>query len=204
LLPDYPTVRSLGSIVEGLGSLLDNEKIDAGHVVGGSFGGMIAQHFARAHPQRVRSLVLSHTTAPDPSRMRAAVMRAVSVLAPERPFRALVKRRLRGAFDVAGPFWTSYFDVAVGRLNRAALASRVVLASEFLQTPLSPSRSGCPVLIAYSEGDPLMPASKVDALCRLYPNAERHVFVGTGHSAPLLRPHDYVRVIESFLVGGAS
>lgn len=204
VLPDYPPVKSLGEIVEGLGSLLDKERIDRVHVIGGSFGGMIAQHFARAHPQRVRSLVLSHTTAPDPSRIRAAVMHTVSSLAPERMFRTLVRRRLRGAFDVAGPFWARYFDAVVERMDKATLASRVALLSEFFQTVLSPIHLGCRVLIAFSDRDPLMPDSKVEALCRLYPEAERHVFVGTGHSAALLRPNEYARAIESFLEAGAS
>lgn len=203
LLPDYPPLKRLGAIVEGLRSLLDSEQIDAVHLVGGSFGGMIAQHFVRAHPKRVRSLVLSHTTAPHPSRTRAAVMHIVSVLSPERLFRTLVKRRLKSAFEVAGPFWSGYFDAVVGRLGKAALRGRVALTSEFLQTPLSPSCGGR-VLIAHSDGDRLMLASRVEALCRLYPGAERHEFVGTGHSAALLRPYEYARIIESFLLGGAS
>lgn len=204
VLPDYPPVRTLQNLVMGLAELLDHEGVDTTHVVGGSFGGMLAQHFARAYPNRVRSLVLSHTTAPNPSFVRAVLMRTISLLLPERPYRALFRRRLRLAVLPADPFWVSYFDAVVQRLDKAALASRIRLANEFLQTALSPNRSVPRVLIAYSDGDPLMPASQLSELCRLYPKAEQHRFSGTGHSAPLLRPDEYVAVVGQFLTGGKS
>lgn len=204
LLPDYPAVPDLKNLVQGLVALLDRERVDAAHLVGGSFGGMVAQHFARAHPDRVLSLLLSHTTAPDPSFMRAALVRIVSVVLPERPYRALFRWRLRRAVLVGDPFWATYFDEITRRLDKAALVSRVKLASEFLQTELRPTRAVHRVLIAYSDADPLMPASNVAELCRLYPKAERYMFTGTGHSAPLLRPEEYVRVVRQFLTGGAT
>lgn len=44
-------------------ALLDALDIDAAHVFGTSFGGMVAQHIALEHPSRVRRLVLGCTTA---------------------------------------------------------------------------------------------------------------------------------------------
>lgn len=44
-------------------ALLDVLEVDAAHVFGTSFGGMMAQHLALEHPKRVRRLVLGCTTA---------------------------------------------------------------------------------------------------------------------------------------------
>jgi pimeloyl-ACP methyl ester carboxylesterase len=44
-------------------ALLDALGVDSAHVLGTSFGGMMAQHIALEHPRRVRSLVLCCTTA---------------------------------------------------------------------------------------------------------------------------------------------
>ncbi len=43
-------------------ALLDYLKIDSAHVMGASMGGMISQHIALEHPERVRKLILACTT----------------------------------------------------------------------------------------------------------------------------------------------
>ena len=206
LIPDYPAVSGLNRMAEGLAVLMDAERMDTVHVVGGSFGGMVAQHFVRRFPERVRSLVLSHTTAPDPSYFRAGLMRAVSLLVPERTYRALFHRRLRGSFLVADPFWVDYFDATMERLTKKDLVSRVTLTSEFLQSQFRPTDlEGWPgrVLIISGEDDPLMPPTSHAVLRRLYPTASAHTFSGLGHSAGLLQPDEYVDVIRRYLTAGA-
>lgn len=206
LVPDYPAVSGLNAMADGLAALLDAERLDAVHVVGGSFGGMVAQHFVRRFPDRVHSLVLSHTSAPDPSYLRAGLMRAVSLLVPERPYRALVSRRLRGSFLVADPFWVGYFDSTMESLTKKDLVSRVMLAREFLQSHFGPAElegwSGR-VLIIGSEDDPMMPTASHAALRELYPTASAHTFSGMGHSAAILKPEEYVDVIRAFLAAGS-
>ena len=206
LVPDYPPVSALNRVSDGLAALLDAERLGAVHVVGGSFGGMVAQHFVRRFPERVRSLVLSHTTAPHPSYLRAGLMRAVSLLVPERPYRALVSRRLRGSFLAADPFWAGYFDSTLEGLTKADLVSRVTLASEFLQSHLRPTDlEGWPgrVLIMSGDDDSLMPPASHAALRRLYPTASAHTFSGLGHSAAILQPEEYVEVIRQYLAARA-
>ena len=202
LVPDYPAVSGLNGMADGLAALLDAERLGAVHVVGGSFGGMVAQHFVRRFPERVRSLVLSHTTAPDPSFLRAGLMRAFSLLVPERPYRALFSRRLRGSFLVADPFWVDHFDSTMECLTKDDLVSRVTLAGEFLQSRYRPTDlEGWPgrVLIISGEDDPLMPPASYTALRRLYPSASTHTFSGMGHSTAILQPEEYVDVIRQHL-----
>lgn len=207
LIPDYPAVSGLTGMADGLAAVLDAERLGAVHVIGGSFGGMVAQHFVRRFPERVRSLVLSHTTGPNPSYFRAGLMRTVSLLVPERPYRALFRRRLRGSFLGADPFWVGYFDSTLERLTKRDLASRVSIASEFLQSHLGPGDlEGWPgrVLIMSGEDDPLMPQASHAALKRLYPTASTHTFSGMGHSAAILEPEEYIDVIRQYLAGGAA
>jgi aminoacrylate hydrolase len=194
-------------MADGLAALLDAERIDAAHVVGGSFGGMLAQHLVRRHPSRVRSLILSHTSPPRPSYARAAFMRLVSWLLPERPYRALFRRRLRVAFLTADPFWLRYFHSTVDRLAKRDLASRVLLTNHFLQLRYGPhdlADWGGRVLILDADDDTLMPARTRRALRSLYPQAQAHSFSGTGHAAAILRPEQYAGVISTFLLGGAA
>jgi len=68
---------SLRDLVADAIAVLDHAGIESAHVHGVSLGGMISQHLALDHPQRVRSLVLGCTTAharsgPPPWRLLAA------------------------------------------------------------------------------------------------------------------------------------
>jgi pimeloyl-ACP methyl ester carboxylesterase len=209
--PDYPPVDTLNELVEGLVAILDAEEVGRAHLVSGSFGGMVAQHFVRRYPERVCSLVLSHTAAPEQSRSRVVFVRAlVGTLGlwPEWLVRALVRRRLRGAFAVADPFWLRYFDSTVADLSKADMVSRVRLAAEFAgQTGYeSHDLDGWrgKVFILDASDDPLMPAHARAALRSLYPQADFHTFSGTGHSAAIMQVREYAQVIRSFLVSGAA
>lgn len=211
LVPDYPPVRTLDDLADGLITLLDTERLNAVHVVAGSFGGMIAQHLIRRHSNRIRSLVLSHTAAPEPARARLAAVRVLVAtlgLWPQGLVRSLFRRRLRGSFAVGDSFWLRYFDSTIADLSKADLLSRVRLATEFAgQTDYAPGdleRWPGRVLIVEADDDPHMPAATRARLRALYPRAEVHTFSGTGHSAPITDPESYAQLIRRFLVGRAA
>ncbi|MGE0639459.1 MAG: alpha/beta fold hydrolase [Thermoanaerobaculia bacterium] len=116
LLSPAEPPADLAGHADDLGSLLDSLRIDSTHLVGASFGALVALEFAARHPERVRSLVLitamDHVTPEfrqDSDRMRAIL---AGVLAGED----------RGAFYdalVAGVYSTSYL-----RREEAAIAAR--------------------------------------------------------------------------------
>jgi pimeloyl-ACP methyl ester carboxylesterase len=201
LAPDYPPAGTLRELTDGLAALLDAEGVRRAHVVGGSFGGVVAQAFARAHPERVASLVLSHTGAPDRAAGRAWAVRILRLL-PGGLLRAILRKRLRGTVSAADPFWTRQFDETIAALAKEDVMSRVALAAEFGAryggTPV-PLRPLYPVLIVEADDDPLFTERKRAALHALYPDARTHVFHGTGHAAALLQPTAYADVIRRFV-----
>jgi len=202
LIPDYPPVSSLDDLVDGIVGLLDAEGASRVHVVAGSFGGMTAQALVRSHPERVRSLVLSHTGTPEPgSRARRLATLPLAIL-PGGLLRALFRKRLRGSFAAADPFWTRYFDETTARLGRADFLGRVRVALEFAEERYGPhDLDAWPgrILILDADHDPLFPEARQQAVRALYPRAEVHTFRGTGHAAAILDPGGYASVILDFL-----
>lgn len=200
LLPDYPPARSLDELTDGLVALLDAEGVERAHVLGGSFGGMLAQHLVRRHPRRVRSLVLSHTAAPHTSPMASPVLGALRLL-PGGVLRALFRRRLRPT-DLGDAFWVRYFDECIAALERPDFLSRVALGVEFARGRYATTdldQWDGRILILESDDDPLMSPANRRALRELYPTARVHTFSGTGHAAAILQPGAYVDIVGEFL-----
>jgi pimeloyl-ACP methyl ester carboxylesterase len=200
LAPDYPPVASLAELTGGLLSLLDAEHVAEVHVVGGSFGGLLAQVLVRQAPRRVTSLVLSHTGAPDGRRRRAAGLVA---LLPPPLLRAALRARLGRTVADADPFWRRYFERAVAGLSRAAISSRIRLQAEFAahRNYSAHDLGDWPgrILVIEAADDPLFPPAARQRLRDLYPLAQVHEFRGTGHAAALLRPEEYAAVVTRFL-----
>jgi pimeloyl-ACP methyl ester carboxylesterase len=202
LAPDYPPVSSLHELVDGIVSLLDAEGAPRVHVVAGSFGGMAAQALVRRHPGRVRSLVLSHTGTPEPGSSARRLATLPLALLPGGVLRGLFRKRLRGSFAAADPFWTRYFHETTARLGRADFLSRVRVAMEFAEERYGPrDLDDWPgrILVLDADHDPLFPEARQQAVRSLYPRAEVHTFRGTGHAAAILDPEGYASVILRFL-----
>jgi 3-oxoadipate enol-lactonase len=80
-----PPVRSrltMSSLAGDAVAVLDEAGVDSAHVIGATMGGMIAQHIALDHRDRVRSLVLACTTPGGRSGAPPWRMLAVSALRP--------------------------------------------------------------------------------------------------------------------------
>lgn len=205
ITPDYPAVRSLAEMTDGLVAILDAEGVERAHVIGGSFGGLLAQMLVRRAPDRVASLVLSHTGAPDGKRRSVAT--AIVAAMPQPLLRGLLRARLGRTLDAADTFWRRYFDRAIREMTKADVLSRVRLQAEFGGQTWGPqdlAQWPGRVLLMEGEDDPLFPPAARARVRALYPTAEVHRFRGTGHAAAVLKPKEYADVVTRFLLNERS
>jgi len=207
IAPSWPPGRSQRALTDGVVAILDAEGISRADVLGGSFGGTIAQSLVRAHPDRVDRLILSHTLAPAPpyaARMRRMVwlVRALPMWAGRRMLRKRVAGLLPDDFE-AKAFWSEFLGGFAESIPKENLVAIMECMCEFIgRTDFAPSdlpdRTDR-ILIIDSDNDPSIKEDERAALHALYPGAHTHTFHGTGHASSVLEPEAYAEVVQGFL-----
>ncbi len=211
IAPSYPfELTTVAQLVDGVVAILDGEGVQHTHVLGGSYGGMVAQCLVRRYPQRVTSLVLSHTGGPKPDRADTN-RRFITLLRllPMSLLRVMLKGATRKALLSAPeqiPFWAAYSNEMIARLRKADLIGRYQVAIDFdassAFTPNDLKDWPGRILILEGDNDPIAEAPAREALKALHPQARIHTFHGSGHVASIAKLDEYVAVIKSFLKEG--
>ena len=174
--------------------VLDALNLQRAHVCGASMGGMIAQHIAAAHADRVKSLTLMMTTTgarhlPQPRlEVRRALMSQPRGQGPD-----AVARHLQRVFELIGS--PAYRDepaqvyarllASVQRSYRPAGTARQLLAiaADGDRTPLL-ARITAPTRVIHGEADPLVPVAAGHDLARRIGGAQADFIAGMGHDLP--------------------
>jgi pimeloyl-ACP methyl ester carboxylesterase len=212
IVPAYPPVATMDALVKGIAAILDHEGIKQVDVMGGSYGGFVAQVFVRRYPQRVRSLVLSHTQAPYAE--TASRMRRFSSLLRWMPM-GWVRRMLRRMFRSIMPDWSeetacllAIYDELIGyalsKRDVVAIMTRMADFSERSYAPDDLADWPGKVLLLFGESDRATPPEVRERLELLYPGCQVHLFVGTGHTTSVTRHDEYLTVVDAFLSASGS
>lgn len=184
-----PTMSSLARLT---GALLDTLGYRRVHVLGLSFGGMLAQELVRHAPDRVQRLVLAatiHGLGAIPPKPRA--LGALLNPCPRRTARRvaalyggqshLLRRLPRGQLSsLPGYLWQT-----------AALASWTSLPWLRCLRP--------PTLVLAADDDPLVPLANARILASRIPRSQLHVVRGSGHLFLFERPRELAALIGAFL-----
>jgi pimeloyl-ACP methyl ester carboxylesterase len=186
---------SVADMADDTVAMLDAMGIDAAHICGASMGGMIAQHVAARHPQRVKSLTLMMTTSgarklPGPSmKVRGALISRPADPSSEQSVIAhfIKLYRLIGSPDY--PAAEAYLQERLGEAVRRAYRPKGV-ARQMVAIAADGDRSALlgsirkPVQIIHGKADPLVPAAAGNDLAAKIAGAELDLIAGMGHDLP--------------------
>jgi len=210
IAPSYAHVPTAAQLLDGLTSILDAEGVRAAHVLGPSYGGLVAQCLVRRHPGRVKTLILANTAVP-PRRLLwpARIFLALLPLVPLAWLRALRERTLARAFSGVPSvpledqaFWREYQHELISRLSKAEWRAMyrvgIDLVERFRFTPGDLASWPGKILILESDQDIVTPEQRA-GLRRCYPRAEVHTFHGAGHTPWMSHKQEYLSVIKEFL-----
>ncbi|MCB2067633.1 MAG: alpha/beta fold hydrolase [Erythrobacter sp.] len=186
---------TLADMADDSAGLLDALGIDSAHIVGGSMGGMIAQHLAARHPGKTRSLtsVFSTTGA---ARLPPSQREAMAMLV-KRPASLDEEVLVAHGITVARTIGSPGFPAPEDRLRERVRA--LVRRSVYQQGPIRQMAAivadgdrtrmleqiSAPTLVLHGEDDPLIPVAHGHATAAAIPGATIQTIPGWGHDLPL-------------------
>jgi pimeloyl-ACP methyl ester carboxylesterase len=210
IAPSYAPVSTAAELLDGLAGVLEAAGERAAHVLGPSYGGLVAQCFVRRHPERVKSLILANTAVP-PRRLLwpAKAFLALLPFVPVGWMRTFRERTLARAFSGVPSvppedqaFWGDYQHGLVSRLTKAELRAMYRLGIDLMQSfQFSPDDlASWPgrVLILESDEDLVTPEQRAE-LRSCYPQARVYTFRGAGHTPWMSHREEYLSVVKEFL-----
>ncbi len=179
-------------------TLLERFGLEQVDVMGMSWGGTMAQHFALQHADSVRRVVLAATSPGmlmipgDPSMLAqmADPYSAMNEMLMREYLTALEnadesKRARNSIGNITPPSSTGYFYQLMALAGWTSLP-----ALPFLDKP---------VLVMMGENDPIVPLSNGRLLASMIPDARLEVFEGAGHLFLMTHPERAVALLRKFL-----
>jgi pimeloyl-ACP methyl ester carboxylesterase len=201
LVPTEP--YGIDDLADDAAQILDGR---AAHVVGFSMGGYVALRLALAHPELVRSLILSGTGAggpgrvPRPEHVREAFEAALG-LPPEEQRRATLPYTFSRGWTDANP--ERFEEILAATLEHPTpietIQAHMVACYRFYDQALEVELIDAPALVVHGDDDLIVPVDNGRALARRLPNARYVELAGRGHNVMLEDPEGFNAVVLDFL-----
>ena len=189
------TPYTLADMADDGAGLLDALGIDRAHIVGGSMGGMIAQHFAARHAERCLSLtsIFSTTGNPKLPQAKSEAMKALITRPANNDEETLVEHGVMLARTIGSPGYPAPEDRLRERTRASVQRSfypegstrhlSAIVADGDRRAMLK--GIGVPTLVLHGEDDPLVPCAGGRDTAATIPGAQLKTIPGWGHDLPL-------------------
>ena len=200
--PDDIESYSMDGYAADLAALLDRLEVERCHLVGCSFGGMVAMEFAVTSPQRVQTLVLSDTSPaydrPEYTEEFRERERSIAKMVESIDRFGPLETGRRAARDETNEFFAAGIRRRYAGMRRQGIVGAARARrqrrdlSDLLRTTLT-----MPVMLCMGEDDPVRSALPV--MARELPGARQVTFQQTGHGVPAREPRKFVDSLVDFL-----
>ena len=208
-----PAQWNLAQWADDLAGLLDALELDKPYIVGGSFGGLVAQAFARTYPQRMSKLALLGTGSRFDAELSADIFRRRG----GEKAAAIARRFLSGDVDAADEYMEiclPFYQVNEhSKTDFAEAMGRTLFRPETMNHFFRPggerdttdlrgalARVECPTLILHGDVDPILPEAVAREMYASIPEGlgAMTVFENNGHGWGD-REQDWKDALKAFL-----
>jgi len=184
-----------------LAGLLDAIGIGRAHIVGRSWGGILAQEFYRRYQERVRSLVLADTYAGWRGSLPEALWRdrlATCLADSTGPPASLVSKFVLGALsDTAPPEVREQFAAIVREFHPVGFRLMSLSSAEVDTRDLLPTIRA-PTLVLWGQDDRRSPLHIANQLHSAIPDAELAIIPRAGHVSNMEQPETFNLHVRRF------
>lgn len=218
IAPDIPgfgasamtTPYTMDHLVEWVAAFLDVLGISQCLLVGHSFGGVLAAHFALAYPEDVARLVLiapallSAQNVPDVLIKAGISLGLVDLGTTISQSRLVVPYQVKSAVYQPEQQPESLWLRRIRDYENARASAAVLKAMAMIYNGSAPELSQVthPVCLIWGEDDAVVSVADGDALAQIFPNAELHRVAECGHVPVQEKTAVVVDTIDMFLGGG--
>jgi 3-oxoadipate enol-lactonase len=192
---------SFDDFANDLAALLDHARISRIALVGLSIGGMIAQHFALLHPDRLRALVLCSTgcqTNEAGKKVFEDRIAQVNEGGIETQVEGSIGRWFTPQFTNAAPATIEWVKWMYRNTSPAGFTNGC-RAIQKLDTVDRLSRITVPTLLVPGELDPAFPESISRTMQSRIKDAQLEVLTAAAHIGNVERPHQFNEILFKFL-----
>ncbi len=207
-LPGYGGTKmlpelSFAGIAAALLLLLDELKLERVHLVGHSYGGMVAQEFVASHADRLRSLTLSGTSPafgrPDGEWQQNFVRERLAPIEAGKSMADLAAGMIQSLTGRSpNPMGMAIAKRSIAQVPAATFAAGIRLLVTFdRRDALAGIRT--PTLVLAGEQDSNAPAEMMQRMAGKIRKAEYVCLAGVGHLGNLENPGVFNAALERFL-----
>ncbi|MGI9510013.1 MAG: alpha/beta fold hydrolase [Geminicoccaceae bacterium] len=199
---------TIPALVGAVSVLLDRLSVNRVHLVGHSLGAMVAQAFALAHPERLRSLTLAATSAafgkrasgePDTAWRDHFIEQRLGPLDRGASMAELAPKLVQGLVgDDPDPKGLEQAILSMAAVPEAGYRAAIRCLADFDQeAALAEIRT--PTLLIAGEKDPVAPPKVMQRMADAMPDARLVTVADSGHLVHLERPDDFNQALAEFL-----
>jgi 3-oxoadipate enol-lactonase len=184
--------------------LLDHLGVEACHLVGTSFGGVIAQTFAINYPYRVKSVVLIATASAADEAIRSHIAEWITYL-ENKDYHAFLES-LKG-LSYSDQFLADHEALVQQRFEQfkqlpADFFRGLIRLLQVARDPQLTDKIGqltCPVLVVYGEQDKFVAPQLNRDLARSIPTSEIVMIPDAGHAVVMEKPGLIASLVHGFV-----
>jgi 3-oxoadipate enol-lactonase len=181
--------------------VLDELEVDRAALVGLSLGGMVAQAFALAYPQRTAALVLAHTTARTDEAVRELWQRRLEhfeAAGLQGQVAPALERWFTRAFAEASPLTLAWIagQICATSPDGYTAAIRAIQRLDHLDRL---GQLTVPTLVIAGEADSAVPPAAAAAMAAAIPGSQLVVLPESAHLGNVQQPVRFTEVVGSFL-----
>jgi pimeloyl-ACP methyl ester carboxylesterase len=187
--------------------LMDYLRVQRAHVFGISMGGMIAQHVAIGHAERLLSLISVMSSTSNPDLPQPSPEMRARLLEDAESTEALIELNAKNRAVFGSPGYPESLDVRLAAARRAHARSfrptgvarqmRAVIADGSRVERLRSVRA--PTLVIHGADDPLIPAAAGRDTAAAIAGARLEIIEGMGHNIPEALAPRIVEIVTRFL-----